>query len=66
MEKSAGDVSEDEVKQLAEILASEGKAKIYFFERRGTARMENLLKAKKGSVYLLANIFLDDNVLFQD
>lgn len=64
MGKTAKDVTEDEVKELCERFATESDSKIYFFERKGTARLENLLKERIGSTYLLADMFLDSNSLF--
>jgi hypothetical protein len=64
MAKTAKEVSEEEVKELTERFVKEIDSKIYFFEKKGTARLENLLKERTGSVYLLADVFLDDNSLY--
>lgn len=47
MSKNAAEVDEDDLKELVEHIARNNDAKIYYFEKKGTARLENLLKEKK-------------------
>lgn len=65
MEKKPCDIDEEDMKELIDHLAKTFEAKIYFFEKKGTARLENLFKEKK-QCYLLANVLIDDNILYQD
>jgi len=63
MKKQAAEVNDQEITELTECISSCQEAKIYFFERKGTARLENLLKERK-QCYLLANVLIADNILF--
>ncbi|KAL4491781.1 hypothetical protein ABPG72_006036 [Tetrahymena utriculariae] len=64
MAKEASEIEDDDLKEIVEHIARNNEAKIYFFEKKATARIENLLKLKK-QCYLLANTLIDDNILYQ-
>ncbi|EAS03008.1 tetratricopeptide repeat protein (macronuclear) [Tetrahymena thermophila SB210] len=64
MAKDASEIDDDDLKEIVEHIARNNEAKIYFFEKKATARIENLLKLKK-QCYLLANTLIDDNILYQ-
>ncbi|KAL4444520.1 hypothetical protein ABPG74_016813 [Tetrahymena malaccensis] len=64
MAKEASEIDDEDLKEIVEHIARNNEAKIYFFEKKATARIENLLKQKK-QCYLLANTLIDDNILYQ-